>query len=184
MSAAILRLFVALDLPAEVCSVLAALGSAAAAQDPALRAVPPASLHVTLCFLGACAQGESQAIARAVRETAAPVPSLVLESAVWLPRRRPSVLAVGLTDPLGSLAALQERLTGALTRGGWYASERRPFLPHVTVARVRRGASPRRALPPRPTPAGSFAGAAVALYVARLHPSGARYEALERVTLR
>ncbi|HLH13718.1 MAG TPA: 2'-5' RNA ligase family protein, partial [Solirubrobacteraceae bacterium] len=64
---------------------------------------------------------------------------------------------------------------------GWLP-ERRRFRPHVTVARVRRGAargsrsSGERALPP--TPRASFHAGEVVLYRSWLEPQGARYEEL------
>ena len=58
-----------------------------------------------------------------------------------------------------------------------YTPEKRPFRPHVTIARLRPRVRPPRgaALAVEPL---EFEGKAVTLYVSRLHPSGARYEAL------
>ena len=60
---------------------------------------------------------------------------------------------------------------------GVYTPETRPFRPHVTLARLRPRTKPPRGttltLEPR-----SFHGEAVTLYASRLHPDGARYEAL------
>ena len=39
----------------------------------------------------------------------------------------------------GALGELQSGLAGALAAGGWYRPEPRPFLAHVTVARIRSG---------------------------------------------
>jgi 2'-5' RNA ligase len=103
---------------------------------------------VTLCFLGAIAAGEVAGIATAVRSAldGRPAPSLTLGEPLWLPPRRPRVLAVALDDLTGALGALQSAVSAALVRGGWYEEERRPFLAHVTVARVRRD-GPRRPPP-------------------------------------
>ena len=57
----------------------------------------------------------------------------------------------------------------------------RPFRPHVTVARVRRGPRPSRDLPDPPR--ATFAGEAVTLFRSHLGRGPARYEALERVEL-
>ncbi len=107
---------------------------------------------------------------------------LALADPLWLPRRSPRVLAVALSDPAGALAAAQECLAGALVAGGWYQRERRPFLSHVTVARVARGAQiqPRDLDPPGPL---EFSGDLVVLFRSRLERSGARYEALGSVRL-
>jgi RNA 2',3'-cyclic 3'-phosphodiesterase len=96
---------------------------------------------------------------------------------LWLPRRRPRVLAVSLEDAEGALARLQAVVSAALVAGGWYAPESRPFLAHVTVARVARDARVRAPALPA-LPAGPVACSRVTLYRSRLSPAGARYEPL------
>ena len=51
-------------------SALAAWGAAAAAGDPGLRALPEASLHVTMHFIGRQPAGRAAALAAAVRDGA------------------------------------------------------------------------------------------------------------------
>jgi ketosteroid isomerase-like protein len=101
---------------------------------------------------------------------------------VWLPARRPRVLAVRLEDGSGVVARVQAALASALVAGGWYAPETRPFLPHVTVARVAKDA---RLRPPRlePPPAVEVHCSRVTLYRSRLGSGGARYEPLNVVEL-
>ena len=176
------RLFAALELPAPVRDALGAFGRAAAADDFALRAVRDDALHVTLAFLGHRALDDIDPARDAVREVAAPVPDLALGDALWLAPRRPHVLTVEVADATGALLALQERVVAALVAAVGYEPDRRRFRPHVTVARVRRGAAPRqRGLPDAPS--ASFAGEAVTLYRSWLGGGPARYEALERVPL-
>jgi ketosteroid isomerase-like protein len=77
---------------------------------------------------------------------------------------------------------VQSELSRTLSEGGWYTPEARPFLAHVTVARVARGArAPAIELPS--APAVSFEAARVTLYRSRLSAGGARYEALGTVVL-
>jgi 2'-5' RNA ligase len=164
-----LRLFVALDLPQHVREALAAWRSEVVRRIPELRSVAHDALHVTLCFLGSQPAGEEKEIAAAC-ETAlggARSPQLGLDLGLWLPPRRPRVLATRLDDPSQALARIQARVASALCNGGWYTPEKRPFLPHVTVdlAQLR------------------FAASAVTLYRSRLQRSGARYEPLARVLL-
>jgi len=176
------RLFAALELPAPVRDALGAFGRAAAADDFALRAVRDDALHVTLAFLGHRALDDIDPARDAVREVAAPVPDLALGDALWLAPRRPHVLTVEVADATGALLALQERVVAALVEAVGYEPDRRRFRPHVTVARVRRGAAPRqRGLPDAPS--ASFAGEAVTLYRSWLGGGPVRYEALERVPL-
>src|SRR3954454_558447 len=80
------RLFVALDLPDELREGIATWGREAL-EDPALRPVPPRSLHVTLAFLGYRPEKEVERIAAAVRESAAPAPWLELRDAEQRPPR-------------------------------------------------------------------------------------------------
>ncbi len=146
--------------------------------------VDPAALHVTLCFLGWRLEREIDDVGAACAAAVAgwgPL-ALSLGDPVWLPNRRPRVLAVGIEDASDALAGLQASLSTELSAGGWYALETRPFLGHVTVARVPRGASVRAAkLPGLPT--AEFLATRVTLYRSRLGPSGARYEPQRTIEL-
>jgi len=178
------RLFVALELPPGVREALELWRSSAPLRVRGLRLVTPAALHVTLCFLGWRLEREIDGIGAACAAAVAgwgPL-ALSLGDPVWLPDRRPRVLAVGIEDASDSLAGLQASLSTELSAGGWYAPETRPFLGHVTVARVPRGTSVREAkLPPVPAP--EFLATHVTLYRSRLGPSGARYEPQRTVKL-
>jgi RNA 2',3'-cyclic 3'-phosphodiesterase len=177
------RLFVALELPDDVREALAEWRAAVSGRGGRLRLVPPDALHVTLCFLGWRVVGEIEPIAAALSVVgpAAPV-ELSLGEPVWLPRRRPSVLAVELVDGGGALSDMQASLSAALQAGGWYVPESRPFLAHVTVARVGKGGrAPRERLDS--PPALQFTGSVVTLYRSRLGAAGARYERLSSVSL-
>jgi len=172
------RLFVALDLPTPIVDGLLAWRTPLVRELDALRAVPRASLHITLAFLGWRDEESIVPLARLIEElTAAGVAGLALGEPLWLPRRRPRVLSVALEDRHGQLGALQAQLVEQLATGGWYEPEARPYLPHVTVARVRSGAAV-RARELTPPPALAFDGAAIVLYRSRLSPEGARYEPL------
>jgi 2'-5' RNA ligase len=181
------RLFVALDLPEGVRETLVGWGRRVL-EGEAVRLLAPESLHVTLCFLGSQPASHAGPILAACRMAAdLPAPGLSLGRTVWLPVRRPRVLAVSLEDPLGALGELQRALSDRLSAAGWYVAQRRRFLPHVTVARVTvarvaRGAAPvPRGLsdPPR----ADFAGTRMTLYRSRLQTGGARYEALGSAVL-
>jgi 2'-5' RNA ligase len=176
------RLFVALDLPAEVRDVLAAWGREQTSGREGLRLVDAAMLHVTLCFLGWREEREAEAIGAAIAACAAPVPDLALGEAAWLPPRRPRVLAVDLEDGSGAAGDLQRRVSDALVATAGYEPERRAYRPHVTVARVRGGARLRafELDAPARTP---FGGAALTLYSSTLRRDGAVYSPLARVGL-
>jgi RNA 2',3'-cyclic 3'-phosphodiesterase len=178
------RLFVALDLPTEVRSVLVAWAREHAGDAAAVRLVDPASLHVTLCFLGSRPAAEVDEIGAACRAAVSglPAPELVVGDALWLPPRRARVLTITLADDAGRLGAVQSALARALVAGGFYEPETRPFRAHVTVARVQRDAHVRPEERPAPEPIG-FTGGRVTLFASRLGKGPARYEALATVTL-
>ncbi|MFL5859723.1 MAG: RNA 2',3'-cyclic phosphodiesterase [Solirubrobacteraceae bacterium] len=177
------RLFVALDLPAHVRSALHGWGGEHVGGMPRLRLVEPASLHVTLCFLGSRPVGEVDAIVAACATVSGlPQAPLALGDALWLPPRRPRVLTVELADEQAHLTAVQSTLARALQDGGFYQPEKRPFLAHVTVARVQRQSRPRRESLPPPEPL-QFTGTTVTLYQSRLGPGPAHYQALSSVSL-
>jgi 2'-5' RNA ligase len=172
------RLFVALELPEDVVGTL--VRWARAADRPGLRLLPPEALHATLAFLGSRPDEEVEAIGDAVAACAAPVPDLRLDRPAWLGRG--SALSLDLVDGAGACAALQRRVSDALVALGVFAPEARAFRPHVTVARVRRGATVSRRLPDPPS-GEPFAGRAVTLYQSLLSPHGARYRPLVRADL-
>jgi 2'-5' RNA ligase len=177
------RLFAALEIPAAVRADLAAFGRAAASHDGALRPVREDALHLTLAFLGHRALDEIDPAREAIRAVRSPAPRLTLSEPLWLAPRRPHVLTLALEDAGGVLAALHAQVVARLTDALPWEPEARPFRPHVTVARVRRGWRPRvRDLPDAPRAA--FAAEAVVLFRSHLGGRGpSRYEALERAEL-
>ena len=177
-----LRLFVALELPAAARAALAAFRDGAA--DPRVwRPLPDASLHLTLAFLGRRPSGDVGAVSAAVHAAAGPPPRLLLGWPLLLPPRRARVLTVSLADPDGELAALQGRLSDGLEAAGVFVPEKRPFRAHVTVARLRPRERAPRSVSATAEPV-EFHANKLTLFVSRLHPRGARYEALSRVILR
>ena len=179
------RLFVALELPPEVRRVLAAWRERINPTIARLRLIDPADLHATLCFLGWAPREDVAPILEACRVAERlEVEEVGLGRALWLPRGRPRVLAVSLEDPAGGLARLQSALSRALAAGGWYQPETRPYLGHVTVARVGRGVRVERGRPVEaPIPGDPFGAERVTLYRSHVSSVGARYESLGSVSV-
>ena len=94
-------------------------------------------------------------------------------------RETRSVGMLVLSDEDGSATAVAEDLHRRLEGLDVYERENRPWLPHVTVLRFR---SRPRLDPPLPE-MGTFVPSGAAAYLSHLHPSGARYEVLESVSL-
>ena len=125
------RLFLALwpDAPAR-----GALGTAARALAERCdgRAVPARNLHLTLAFLGEIDPGREGAILAAAEAVVVPAFRLVLDRLGSFPRT--GVAWAGCAAAPPELSSLQAQLDGRLRDAG-FALERRPFSPHVTLAR-------------------------------------------------
>lgn len=183
------RLFVAIELPEAVRNGVGAWGRRELV-DPALRPVRPESLHITLAFLGYRPEKEIESIAAAVEANAAPAPLIELSGPVTRPARgKPRFFALAALSP--GAEQIQARLSERLVAERLYEPEKRPFWPHVTVARVRtesRGSRRPRAVerPPSELPPGlleAFYGVRLTLYRSELQPLGARYVPLAQVEL-
>jgi 2'-5' RNA ligase len=177
------RLFVALELPEDVRARLARWGAACAARDRALRATQPEALHVTLHFLGPRAAAELEPLAGAVLRAAERSGACrgVLDGSMWLGGSAPHVLTCAVGDR-GGIAALHGALGPALAAAapGW-TPDRRALRPHVTVARVRRGARVRPGSePPAPTGSPPFRFPALVLHRSEPGPQGPHYTTLAR----
>ncbi len=169
------RLFLALDLPA------GARADIAAWRDPLvgdLRPVAADSLHVTLVFLGWRAEEDVRRIAAVAEEAAAgkPVVSLAPAGVRGVPRRSPRLFALELEDRGGRCGSLQSSLASALSQAGLHRREKRPFWPHLTLARVRRGHYA-ELLEAERLP-GAFVADRVVLFRSILRSQGAVYEPL------
>jgi RNA 2',3'-cyclic 3'-phosphodiesterase len=167
-----LRLFLALELGSAVTT---ALGNWVDSHLSGPRRVD--GFHVTLAFLGSRPARELDAIAGALRESAAECAPFTLEPVRYRETRAVGMLVLG--DPTGEATRLAERLHGRLETLGVYEREQRPWLPHVTVVRFRERP---RLSPPLPE-IGPFAPSGAAAFLSRLRRTGARYEALESYPL-
>jgi 2'-5' RNA ligase len=190
---------------------LAGWAAVLAAAERSLRPVRLESLHVTLCFLdnrplsevdmigAACSAGVA-GVAGVASAAGAPGPALPLATAgaLGLPPRRPRLIAVRIDDRGGGLTRLQAAVSQALVEAGVFQPERRPFLPHVTVARARRGAH-LRSMPDASLGSGSeqslrsgsdalapcdFVADTVTLYRSHPGPGGSVYEPLHSAVLK
>jgi 2'-5' RNA ligase len=183
------RLFVALDLPDGMREGIAAWGGEALA-DPALRPVGPESLHVTLAFLGYLPEKEIPRLGEILAACGDPAPSVALGDPVPRPERgRPRLFALPVSSP-GTIA-LQAGLRERLVEDRLYEPEKRPFWPHVTVARVRREDRGSSRPAPVSRPPGGLPQALLqarlcirlTLYRSELQSRGAQYTPLAQVEL-
>lgn len=99
-----------------------------------------------------------------------------------LPPRRPRLFALDLDDADGRASSVQAAAQEALVAGGWYRPEKRPFWPHMTLARVKRDLRAEPLAVSEPPPA-AFEASDVVLYRSTLRPQGAEYTPLARFSL-
>jgi 2'-5' RNA ligase len=173
------RLFVAVEVGEEDRRALAAWAQEAVGADKGMRVVDPAQLHLTLAFLGHRSLDEIEPLGAVVAGFAGrPAPVLRTAGALWLSPRRPHVLTVAIEDVGSALAELHDAVWSPLEELG-HERERRPFRPHLTVARVRHGWTAPRARLPEP-PARAVSAGGLVLFRSWLGGGPARYEALTR----
>jgi 2'-5' RNA ligase len=162
------------------------------------RATPAERIHLTLKFLGDAALDLIPRLEEALRAAAGTASPFPLELGGWvlLPgppehgNGDPRVLAVGVSDPTGTLprlAALLEERAEALG----FPREARPFTAHVTVARRRPGRGGRQRGGGVPPPASGKADERIAtetvgrvvLLRSTLGPEGPTYAVVAEAAL-
>jgi RNA 2',3'-cyclic 3'-phosphodiesterase len=181
-----MRAFVALNLPpARREQLHQSLATLRRSGQP-LRWAESDALHLTLKFLGDIDGSEVARIEDAMGTIARqhqPVALQIRGLGAFPSLRRTSVLWLGV-HPDQRLMSMQAELELAFSRLG-YARETRPFRPHVTVARTRRGARPPdvEKLVAALTVEGESVADTVDLMRSHLRSDGSRYEVLLRVPL-
>ncbi len=183
-----MRLFVAIDLNAELKAALADLQGQLRRAWPGadVRWVDPSGIHLTLKFLGEVGANKVDAVVRALAEAVAGVEpfELKLEGLGCFPsERRARVVWVGVKEPTGRLARLQRQVEVSL-EGLGFAPEGREFVPHITLGRLRIPAN----FPPvneglARQQVGRMRVREVVLMESRLSPTGATYRAVSAFSL-
>jgi RNA 2',3'-cyclic 3'-phosphodiesterase len=185
------RLFVALDLPDRVRDGLAAWQRVELEPLPMLRPLSPQALHVTLAFLGHHPEKRIPRLGEILERHEVSAPTLrFLPEPVPVPKSRPRLFAAAAESE--GTVALQARLEEDLVAERFYVPEKRPFWPHVTLARVRperRGSrKPARVdVRPRALPDDllePFFGVRLTAYRSFLRPQGAEYVPLASIDLK
>ncbi|MBE3117991.1 MAG: RNA 2',3'-cyclic phosphodiesterase [Candidatus Atribacteria bacterium] len=134
-----LRSFVAVEIPAEIQSALARSTAPLqkALPKPLIRWVAPQNVHLTLKFLGDVSPTNLERLAEALKAEAVAHETFSMSvgglGAFPTPRRA-RIIWIGLEAP-ASLMALLRGVEAVTARLG-YASEDRPFSPHLTIGRV------------------------------------------------
>jgi 2'-5' RNA ligase len=132
-----MRAFVAVVPPA--ASLTPLVVAVSALRGPGASWVPPERLHLTLAFLGEVSDHVAARVADRLGEAVRDVApfSLRIAGGGAFPRpARPRVLWAGVAGDVDALASLA-RVVRRAARSAGADVERAPYVPHVTVARVR-----------------------------------------------
>jgi 2'-5' RNA ligase len=140
-----IRAFIAVPLPRPLLEKIAAVQRQLEKRvsPHSVRWVHVEGIHLTLKFLGDTPTDKLPAIRQALAAVArlAPACTFAVGGLGCFPNpRRPHVVWVGVHEPSGRLAALQDSIEEVLAPLG-YAPEERGFTPHLTLGRVQQRAS-------------------------------------------
>lgn len=178
-----MRLFVGIDVDGAVRDLAARAGAALQQAGVDGRFEPREKLHVTVAFLGAVPDARLPEVIAALDAARVAPFSFPLERIGAYPNvRRPAIVWLGPARPQpafrGCVAAVQE----ALAPLGFRIERAPDDRPHLTLARLRRGAGPLQVAfrPARPT---RVAVDALALFQSLPDNGTTRYEVLHRRVL-
>lgn len=174
-----MRLFLALDLPPPHRRWLTEVRERLARKECGWRLARPESIHLTLRFLGELDRQLAERGGRIWSQVASSVPPFRLTIGglgTFPPRGRPRILHLGVcqSDSGDALATLASGLEVGARRLG-LEPVRRPFRPHLTVARAAREGRSTLPVVRLPAPPGDLFVEQVVLFRSHLEPVGARY---------
>jgi len=188
-----IRSFIAIELPEEAREGLARLRKELERDEHKfVKWVDLGGIHLTLKFLGNIPSKRVAEITEAIEEAVQGISPFHLEISglgTFPSLRQVRVFWVGIGGEVDKLSRLQQNIDSALAALG-FAKEERSFVPHLTLARIRQGASP-----PERRSFGELVGStifedkyhvevgAISLMRSQLTPAGAIYTRLSVVGL-
>lgn len=138
------RIFVCVEVPDGRRLRVAALQRLLPDPTGVLKLAEPGHMHITIQFMGNLGPTQLEAVCLAAERTADSVPpfEIVVAGLGAFPNsHRPRVIWAGVTTGASELAKLRSAVEDELSRAG-FPPEPARFTAHVTLARVRDGASP------------------------------------------
>jgi 2'-5' RNA ligase len=190
-----MRLFIGIELPDDLKQEAARVAERAratlenAAPRAVLRWVPVENLHITIWFIGDANENRATEI-RDVMSPPFSVPPFELRlggGGTFPHSGDPRAVWLGLIEGRERLVSVYDEVAVRLATLG-YAPEKRPYSPHLTIARVkdvhrRDAAAIRRAASAAPADIAACHVRSATLFRSRTSPRGSEYEALLRVPL-
>lgn len=183
---AMIRTFVAIDLPGPIQAALAGFVQILRQANAPVSWVKPDRIHLTLKFLGDVPEEQVPALCEALQSVAGGAAPFMLQAAgcgAFPTLKQMRVVWVGVRGDVEALRALQTGVEEALGPLG-FQPEGRPFRAHLTVGRVK-GSQRARVLQETLLSSQDFSAEAfdvteLVLYKSVLRPEGAQYTPLCR----
>jgi RNA 2',3'-cyclic 3'-phosphodiesterase len=183
-----MRTFIAIEIPSEIKSALAALQSQLRRAGADVSWTKPENLHLTLNFLGEVDERRIVEVEKACVLSAAEFQPFTLslkDTGAFPNERQPRVLWAGLSGDVGIVVEMRSRLDERLALIGFKRDEKK-FHPHLTIGRLKSNKKVRELLALAymyQLPALSFAVTEIVLMKSELHPAGAEYSPIAKIGL-
>jgi 2'-5' RNA ligase len=182
------RLFIAISIPQDVRAPIASLLQKFRAITPQVKWIRGENLHITLKFLGETDSSNLSFIEQSLAEIKSPqhVSLNFLAPAFMIRAKAPSIIWIGISHS-ENLQSLVNDIESKMHNFG-FPKEDRPFVPHLTLARVPRSGPPWRVAPfpetlietirESSTEISGFSASEFHLIESKLKSSGAEYTTL------
>ena len=185
-----IRSFLAFSLPPGIRDVVERVLGDLSGASREVKWVRPGGVHLTVVFLGDVNEATLEPLKQAAAGVChgfAPFRVRVSGTGFFPNPRRPRVIWLGLGGDVEPIGSFRDALQEALTPLG-FAPERRPFRPHLTLGRFRKGGFLDERLGAamdrhRDAQSPECMLTELVLFKSDLRPTGAVYTALERFPL-
>jgi RNA 2',3'-cyclic 3'-phosphodiesterase len=185
----LMRTFIAIEIPSEIKSALAALQTELRRAGADVSWTKPENLHLTLNFLGEVDEKRIVEVEQACVSSAAEFQPFTLslnDTGVFPNARQPRVLWAGLSGEVENVVAIRNRIGERLALIGFKPEEKK-FHSHLTIGRLKSNKKARELLALAEAyqlPALSFVVTEIVLMKSELRPAGSEYTPMAKVRLK
>ncbi len=181
-----IRTFIAIEIPEDIKKKIASIVDNLKDRLPGLSWVRPATLHVTVKFLGGVEKERIEPIKEILERIGSetrPFELTIAGMGGFPSLRMPRVLWIGI-EISQELAELHRKVTQEISGLG-FEEEKRPFRPHLTICRARDEAQRRRLSRElarfEPAICETFVAEGIILFKSELNPGGAIHTPLRHI---
>ncbi len=139
-----MRSFLAFELPKKIKEIMSGISDGLKRSSLNLRWVKVSNIHLTIIFMGNISSHILEQMTRPISDVCldyGPFDIALKGMGAFSNRRNPRVLWVGLNGDMKRLAHFRDTLQNSLSPFG-IKEEKRPYNPHLTLGRFRKGQKP------------------------------------------